>query len=425
MERYLEDVPRIFDRQSLPPGPPSKSAFIAFSRTMPLVPTTTPEVLVVGGGIAGLTAAIALDRFGMDVQVVERAAALTQAGTALSIWPNALAALDRIGLREGALSIGSFEPAPVARDASGRLLLRFHLERLGEATTSRALLVRRYELQQLLLDAASHLAIRLNTPAKRLLPGADGVEVSLAGGTSLTAGVVLGCDGIHSIARPLFANPPPAYRSRTSWRAVLEDAAHLVPASTLTVGQGNQFIAGPLRDGSVYWAADVGLSEGANAAMVDRREFLLRVFSSWHDPIPHLIERTDNDQLVIADLYDSVPRQLVSGRLALLGDAAHPMMPDLGQGACQSIEDAVVLAECLKVFPDRLEALARYESLRLRRVRSIVRGSRRLGQLATSRSRAVAMARDFAGRHLPAALNAKVVARVASEDSFLRTLPVS
>ena len=188
------------------------------------------------------------------------------------------------------------------------------------------------------------------------------------------------------------------------------------------MGGGNQFISGSLRDGTVYWAADVSLPEGANRTMQDRKGFLQQVFRTWHDPIPELIELTDNSQLVIADFYDSIPRRLTAGRVALLGDAAHPMTPDLGQGACQGIEDAVVLAACMSTVDDPLSALAKYESLRLRRVRSVVRGSRRLGQLATSTSAVVVGIRSTVSRHMPQRINASIAARIASENAFRRTL---
>jgi len=303
------------------------------------------------------------------------------------------------------------------------VLITVNQNLLSHDLGSQTLIVRRSDLQHLLLDAASHLPIRLKTSAEHIGLEEDSVNVALAGGESLRSSVVLACDGIRSIARALVDNPRLTYRGRTSWRALLDDASALAPAATLTVGGGNQFIAGPLRDGAVYWAADVGLPEGANAALTDRRSFLLEVFSTWHDPIPELIALTANDRLVIADLYDSMPRTLTQGRLALLGDAAHPMTPDLGQGACQGIEDAVVLAACMRNIDNPLSALVKYESLRLPRARRIVRSSRRLGQLATSKSAVVVGVRNRVSRHIPQSINARIAARFASENAFRRTLP--
>ena len=382
------------------------------------------DVVIIGAGIAGLTVAIALDRAGFGVQVVERASALTQAGTALSLWPNALAALEHIGLRDAVTDIGIPEPAGVVRDSTGKVLITVNQELLSQDLGSQTVIVRRSDLQHLLLEAAAHLPIRLNTAAVHVQLEGSSVAIALADGQSLRASVALACDGIGSIVRPLFDNPPLAYRGRTSWRALLDTGSPLAPVATLTVSGGNQFIAGPLPDGAVYWAADVSLPEGANAVMTDRLAFLTDTFAAWHHPIPELIAMTDNDRLVIADFYDSIPRTLVRGRVALLGDAAHPMTPDLGQGACQGIEDAVVLAACMRRADDPELALASYETLRLPRVRAVVRGSRRLGQLATAKSVAVVGLRNLLSRHMPSSANARITARFASEDSFRRTLPL-
>jgi 2-polyprenyl-6-methoxyphenol hydroxylase-like FAD-dependent oxidoreductase len=380
------------------------------------------EVLIVGAGIAGLSAAIALDRVGVSVQVIERAAAMTQAGTALSLWPNALAALEHIGL--GAVTgIGVDEQQGVTRRPSGEDLFRLDQSRLNQRLGMPTQIVLRPTLQQLLLDHASHLPIRMNTPASRIDAGDSSVSVELSTGETLRAPVVLACDGIHSVGRTVVGNPRPTFRGRTSWRAVLEGASHLVSEACLTVGQGKQFIMGSLPGDATYWAADVGLPEGANQRLNDKRAFLSDQFSGWHDPIPELIERTDEDRLVIADLYDSVPQRLIAGRVALLGDAAHPMTPDLGQGACQGIEDAVVLASCFSQERDRDLALARYQSARLRRVRRIVRESRLIGRLATTTSPSASFARDVTARHMPQWLNARLVARYASEGAFGKTLP--
>lgn len=126
---------------------------------------------------------------------------------------------------------------------------------------------------------------------------------------------------------------------------------------------------------------------------------------------------------MIADFYDSIPKALTAGRVALLGDAAHPMTPDLGQGACQGIEDGVFVAACLGQDVDRTVALASYEAARLPRVQRMVRESRRIGRLATSTSEIVTGLRDLAVGHMPNWLNGRLAARYASEASFLNTLP--
>jgi 2-polyprenyl-6-methoxyphenol hydroxylase-like FAD-dependent oxidoreductase len=380
------------------------------------------EVLIVGAGIAGLTAAIALDRLGVTVEVIERAAALTEAGTALSLWPNALAALDHIGLGDEIGDIGIEEPTGVVSRWSGEEILKLNQSRLNRRLGKATQIVFRADLQSVLLAGAKGIPIRMHTPAISIGADGDMGVVELSTGEQLRAPVVLACDGIRSVARPFVGNRAPKFQHRTSWRAVLTDATELVSDTRLTVGDGQQFIMNPMRNGLVNWAADVSLPEGANAVLTDKKAFLLAAFSGWHPPIIDLIDRTDEDRLVIADFYDAVPRRLVKGPVALLGDAGHPMTPDLGQGACQGIEDAAVVAECLGSDLDRVSALARYESVRLRRVQMIVRESRATGRLATIRSPAASAIRDLGTRHMPEWLNARLVARYAGEDAFRRSL---
>jgi len=379
-------------------------------------------VLIIGAGIAGLTAAVALDRIGVQVEVVERATALTQAGTALSLWPNALAALDHIGLGQAVAAIGVEEPVGIGCRPSGEQIFRLDQSRLDRRLGMATQIVFRADLQRVLLEATKHIPTRLETSATSIAEQGNDAVVELSTGETLRAPLVAACDGVHSVARRFVGNPAPRFQNRTSWRAVLDGSADLVPTARLTVGGGQQFIASPMGRGLVFWAADIGLPEGANAALVDKKAFLRAAFAGWHHPIGELIERTDEGQLVIADFYDSVPRRLGAGPVVLLGDAAHPMTPDLGQGACQGIEDAVVLAACLDAQPDRPAALARYESARLRRVRTVVRDSRRIGRIATVRSPGLVAVRDVGTRYLPGWLNARLVARYASEDAFRSSL---
>lgn len=381
------------------------------------------DVVIVGAGIAGLTAAIALHASGIKVQVLERATALTESGTALSLWPNALAALARIGLTDAVGEIGFEEPNGIICDSAGHLIVRVDQSRLNRHLGTPTLVVHRADLQRVLLDAANEIPIVLRTPVVTVKTEGDVGVVELADGDDVRASMVLACDGVRSVARRLTNNPTPRYTGRSSWRAVLSHASHLVDEACLTADYGKQFIVSRMRGDLTYWAADVALPEGANEALTDRKSFLLGAYREWHDPIADLIEMTAEEDLVIADIYDAVPRTLTAGRVALLGDAAHPMTPDLGQGACQGIEDGVVVAGCLSYSPDPRAALASYESIRLRRVRGMVRDSRRLGWVATSASPAVSKIRNAGVAHMPDWLNRELVGRYASERAFLRTLP--
>jgi 2-polyprenyl-6-methoxyphenol hydroxylase-like FAD-dependent oxidoreductase len=380
------------------------------------------DVLIVGAGITGLSAAIALDRVGIKVEIVERASALTEAGTALSLWPNALAALRQIGLEHDIADIGMKESSGIGCRPSGKEIFKLDQTQLSQQLGLATQVVFRAELQRVLLDTAAHIPTRLHTQAVSITADGQAGIVELSTGERLRSEVVLACDGVHSTGRTYVGNPAPTYLNRTSWRAVLRGSTQLVPAARLTIGRGQQFIMSPLKGGLVYWAADVAMPEGANAALADKKAFLRAAFDGWHDPVCELIERTEEDQLVIADFYDSIPVHLAKGPVALLGDAAHPMSPDLGQGGCQGIEDAAVMAACLNGEPDRYVALAKYEGVRLHRVRTIVRDSHRIGRIATAKSPAVVTARDLAARCMPSWLNARLVARYASEDAFLRNL---
>ncbi len=384
--------------------------------------TSECDVLVVGGGIAGLTAAIALKRVGLKVQIFERATALTQAGTALSLWPNALAALARLDLTSAISKIGVEEPAGTIRDWTGRKIVTIDQGRLYQHLGTPTLVVHRGDLQKALLQSASDISIMMHATVTSVASNEDEGVVTMSDGRAFHARLVLGCDGIGSVARTRIGNPEPRFTGRTSWRAVLDGPSDLISETCLTAGQGKQFIVSHLRGGLVYWAADIALPEGANGAMVDRKKFLLKSFSGWHHPIAELIDRTDEDQLVIADVYDSIPNHLFRGRIALLGDAAHPMTPDLGQGACQSIEDGVVLAACLAKTSDIDSALADFEKARLRRVRMMVQDSRRLGMIATADSEIASRVRNALVAHMPDWLNRNLVARYASEASFLKSL---
>lgn len=374
--------------------------------------------MVVGAGIAGLATAIALHRRGVEVEVLERAHALTEVGAALSLWPNALAALAELGLEDGALAVGSPEVSGTLRSPSGAVIMRGDEGQLRRALGGPTIAIHRADLQRLMLDAASGIPIRLGCPCVSVEVEPDRVIARRADGSHSDADALIGSDGIHSLVRTsVFGAEPPRYVGCTTWRAVV--AADWVTEGWLTIGGGKQFIASPITHGRAYWAAGVTLPEGANDRMPACLPFLARAFQGWHAPIAQLLAVSSEEDLIRADIYDRpTPIRMARGSVALAGDAAHPMTPDLGQGGCQALEDAVVLAACLDRFAQPAPAFAAYESARLARVERIVRDSHGMGQLVGITNPLLHMARDVVLRLTPTTLRLHRLAAYGSRTAF-------
>ena len=367
------------------------------------------RALVVGGGIAGLAAAIALQGTGYEVVVLERAPELWGVGAGISLWPNAVHALRRLGVGDAVEIAG----AP-AHDAA------FHSWRgpqLGASITSRLqgrfgaplVIVHRARLQAVLRHALGPDAVRLGAECVGVTQGEHDAIVHLASGAEERGGVLVGADGLRSRVRDaLFAGAPPRYAGITAWRGVvpLDDALRRRISGGESLGHGSLFGIARLNGSQAYWWASVRCAESDGASPESEKAALLSAFSGWHAPIPELVTATPSEAIIRTCLYERTPLERVSeGRIALVGDAAHPMLPNLGQGACQAIEDAVVLADELAATPDVAAALARYSALRARHTAAVVRASSQMSRIAHLQSPLAAGLRNGVLRASPASLS--------------------
>ncbi|MER7767687.1 FAD-dependent monooxygenase [Kitasatospora sp. NPDC096140] len=358
------------------------------------------QAIVIGGGIGGLAAALALHRQGVPVTVHERAASLEPVGAGLALAPNALRALDRLGVGARLRSLANSHPAVGLRHPSGRWLARTDTATFEACFGDTIAAVARAEVIAALVDALPEGTVRTDSPASLVSPGsATEPAVVRTPDGERSAALVVAADGIRSATRGLLfpRHPGPRYSGFTTWRTIVTPARR--PAAVGEVwGRGRLAGVVPLADDRVYVYGAALAPAGAAAADGDEKAELLRHYGTWCAPVPQLLALAEPDRVLrhdVWDLADPLPAHHL-GRVALLGDAAHAMCPFQGQGACQAIEDAVVLAAPLTPATDPVTTLPAYTAARLPRTTTIVTGSRRIGDLVALRTPVATLLRSTA-----------------------------
>jgi 2-polyprenyl-6-methoxyphenol hydroxylase-like FAD-dependent oxidoreductase len=359
------------------------------------------KAIIVGGGIGGLASALALSRRGWQVEVLERAAEFTEVGAGLAVWPNALRALDALGVGEDVRNRGRLAGQAGIRNAAGRWLSRTDIAEL-ERRYGPMVMIHRADLLGVLRAAVPTRSLRAGITVTAVR--ADGTVAHDGGGSS--ADLIVGADGVHSITRASVwpGAPAPRYVGYTTWRMVTAPVP--VGESAESWGAGERFGYAPLPDGRIYCYAAVNAPAGATDGGLAE---LKRRFGGWHDPIPALLAAADADAVIHRDLYElpALPTY-VSGSVVLVGDAAHAMTPNLGQGACQALEDAVVLAKTL----DGRGGLSAYDRQRRPRTQMITSRAHRIGVVAQLASPAAVRLRNAALWLLPRSSFARSLAPV-------------
>jgi 2-polyprenyl-6-methoxyphenol hydroxylase-like FAD-dependent oxidoreductase len=364
------------------------------------------DVVIAGAGIGGLTLAVALKRRGVRVTLLEREAELRPAGAGLALSPNAVVALKQLDLADAALGVGAVINRSAILDAAGRPLgAEIDAARLARDLGAPIVALHRARLHEVLLHAVGRDTVRQGMAISRYEQDTDRVAVFCSNGARMDTSLLVGADGLRSTVRAqLVGDGEPVYAGYTSWRGVTPAGAVPTPSRmTESWGHGERFGIVDIGFGQIYWFAVATAAPGGSDGDV-RRELLSR-FAGWHEPVRAIIEATPAAQILRTDISDRRPiHRWHEGRVVLLGDAAHPMTPNLGQGAGQAIEDAVVLGRCLANADEPGAALGQYERLRIARANSIVRGSRALGAVGQLRNPVAVWLRNTAMRLTPASL---------------------
>jgi 2-polyprenyl-6-methoxyphenol hydroxylase-like FAD-dependent oxidoreductase len=330
------------------------------------------RAIVVGAGIGGLATAIAMRPTDVEVVAFERAPDLArvEVGAGITLWPNAMLVLDRLGVGDEVRARGAVLDGFEQRTRSGRLLARWPLAEMTRRLGAPVVGINRPDMHAALAAAGSY-CVQTASRVTGFDDGEAGVSVTLSDGRVESGDALIGADGIDSLVRSrLLGGEPPRHAGLTMWRAnvALEEAAMPAVGFLLYWGAGAKFVCFRSGPGRLSWEAIVASDPGGHDAPGESKRTVLDHFARFTDPVRPIIEATDEAAIFRTDVFDRPPdKRWGSGRVTLLGDAAHPMTFAVGQGAAQALEDALAIAEALDRVTDVEGALRGYEQQRMGR----------------------------------------------------------
>ena len=336
---------------------------------------TGKKIIVIGGGIGGLAAALALARLGAVVTVLEQTAEISDMGAGLQISPNGFVVLDALGLRDAVVDRSMAATSVVLRNYSNSAIVAT-LDVSPQTGGQNYHFIHRADLVACLLSAARQagVQVRLQHKVKQVQTSVI-PQVVLTNGATMMADLVVGADGLHSCLRPVLNRPAaPRFTGQVAWRALVPRQSHALAQVQLYMGPGRHLVTYPLRGGQLVNV--VAVQERANWAADgwqhrDDPQNLRRAFADFSPDVQKLLRSVDN--LHLWGLFrHPVAQNWYQGHAVLLGDAAHPTLPFLAQGANMALEDAWVLADCLANAETTSGALARYQKRREGRVRRVI-----------------------------------------------------
>lgn len=369
---------------------------------------------IVGGGIGGIAAAVALHRIGVKVSVYERAEVLGEVGAGMMLWPNATRVLRELGLLEQLMTRSGRNTHFLVRKSTGKVLMNIAL---GQFEVP-AVCLRRADLLSILLSALPAECLHLGSEFKQLRQLDGTVRLYFKDGREIEHDAVVGADGIRSRVRAqLFGDSDPIYRGYTVWRGLAKYDGDAIRAgfNSESWGQGKRF--GILNTGHrrFTWYATANVSPNHLDPAGGRKHELHQLFSGWHAPIADFLEATPESEILKNGARDCAPlKGWGKGLVTLLGDAAHPCTPNLGQGGCMALEDALVLAKSIEAETSLGAALRRYESRRINRTGHIQKRSLLMGYIGQWQNPIFVIGRHVITRMLPAKIFERNLRRVYS-----------
>src|SRR5690625_650625 len=365
------------------------------------------KVIIIGGGIAGLCSAISLVRKGIEVKVYERSLTPTEAGAGIIIAPNALQALEKIDMATSIMKAGLENDGICLMTNKGRKLSKLAVPKGSYKMYS----IHRKDLNTLLSSALPDGTVKYGKECVSIAQSEHKVTAFFSDGSEVSGSLLIAADGIHSSVRNQLANQPDyRFSGYTCWRTVVstKTISNLSGEFIETWGTRGRVGIVPLPNQKVYLYVMINSKESDLKFSQYTVEDLVQRFENYHQPIPELLALMNLEQMIHRDIFDIIPMQsFYLNRIVFIGDAAHAFTPNLGQGACQAIEDAILLAESISNHRQYQDAFAEFDVSRRKRIEWISNQSWILGKMAQFDHPLMALFRNTFMQYTPKSLYRK------------------
>ncbi|HDX9613397.1 TPA: FAD-dependent monooxygenase [Bacillus toyonensis] len=359
------------------------------------------NVIIIGGGIAGLCAAISLQKIGLNVKLYDKDIEPTVAGAGIIIAPNAMQALEPYGISEQIKKFGNESDGFNLVSEKGSILSKLTIPTCYPKMYS----IHRKNLHQLLLSELQKGTVQWGKKCVKIEQNEENaLKILFQDGSEALGNILIAADGIHSIVRKqITQNDGYRYAGYTCWRGV--SPAHnfsLTNDFIETWGTNGRFGIVPLPNNEVYWYALINAKARDRKYTAYTTSDLYNHFKSYHNPIPDILNNASDVTMIHRDIVDITPmKQFFDKRIVFIGDAAHALTPNLGQGACQAIEDAIILAECINKNAHYRQAFIEYEQKRRARIEIISNTAWKVGKMAQIESKPLAILRNQVMKRIP------------------------
>jgi 2-polyprenyl-6-methoxyphenol hydroxylase-like FAD-dependent oxidoreductase len=378
------------------------------------ISTTPPKITVIGGGLGGLSVANALQQLGLRVSVYERATEFKEMGAGIVLAANAMKALDKLGIGEQVRRVGSSVKKAEIRTWDGKLLVDLPVHKQAKRYGAYSYLIHRADLQSILYQNLKPGTVVLGRKLVRKEQDTSKIRAIFENKEVVEGDLLIGADGVHSqLRRFLIGSTPLRYSGFTAFRGISYSEDERFPMELgggfEAWGPGKRFGYSHLGKGRIFWFAAINTPLGTLKTTQNRKKTALEHFKGWWGPIEAVIESTEEANILTHEIFDRKPiKSWSQGKAILLGDAAHPMLPNLGQGGAQALEDALVLSRCIVNHPENIQlAFRMYEKIRIPRTAQVVRGSRAMGRFVQLENSVSIQFRNLLLRTMPSSLQIK------------------